>query len=416
ENKIPEYWYGDQQRIGQILINLVSNAIKFTESGRIKVTVELYLDREEWLLFRVSDTGTGIREDKLDILFTPFEQAGGSRSRRGGTGLGLSIARQLAEVMGGSIQAECKLYQGSIFQVVLPLRSVPDDEGGKAVSVSEHVGILPKRFAGERLLLVDDNPFNRLVAEELLDLAGLLVETAEDGIEAVDMVRMRRYDLVLMDLNMPRMDGFEAARAIRDLPDCAELPIIALTADAAGSTRQSCLRSGMNDVVSKPIDPQTFFQTLEYWLSEVSVRKKPVDAANSVPPPVAPESGKNTVHIKNISTAATAQVRLEESAAALLKNPVILQAFLDTHSKTVQRIRQALAGNDRKEAHRQAHNLKSAAGAVGATKLNKQSEELEHRLATVSSVDKDSEADLIAEMETELQSVLERIKLNTGKV
>ncbi|WPD21152.1 MAG: response regulator [Candidatus Electrothrix scaldis] len=435
ENDMPEYWYGDQQRVGQILINLVSNAIKFTESGRVKISVELYRDHEEWLLFRVSDTGIGIREDKLETLFTPFQQVGGTSLRRGGTGLGLSIARQLAEVMGGSIQAECKLYQGSIFQVVLPLHSVPDEEGGKAMSISEDGRALPKRFTGERILLVDDNPFNRLVAEELMNLAGLTVESAEDGLEAVEMVQAKHYDLVLMDLNMPRMDGFEAGMAIHDIPECADLPIIALTADATGSTRQNCLGSGMNDVVSKPIDPQTFFQTLEYWLPEVTHREKPVELERpaqktkqkQIPkkirqtkkvqphpsnssPTRSRKSRKTTLH------AASARVELEHSATALLKNPIILKAFIDTHGETVQRIYQALAKEDREEAHRQAHNLKSAAGAIGASKLNKQSEELEHRLAKATSVHKDTEAELLARMETELQRVLQHIMLQRGQV
>ncbi|MCI5122749.1 MAG: response regulator, partial [Candidatus Electrothrix sp. AUS4] len=347
--------------VGQILINLVSNAIKFTESGRVKISVELYRDNEEWLLFRVSDTGIGIREDKLEMLFTPFQQVAGTSLRRGGTGLGLSIARQLAEVMGGSIQAECKLYQGSIFQVVLPLHSVPDEEGGKAMSISEDGKVLPRRFAGERILLVDDNPFNRLVAEELMTLAGLTVESAEDGLEAVEMVQTKRYELILMDLNMPRMDGLEAGMAIHDMPEYADLPIIALTADATGSTRQNCLRSGMNDVVSKPIDPQTFFQTLEYWLPEVPQREQSVEIekpTQEIPKktkikasrhlhktkkaqpdssPVSPlKPRKTTLHD------ASAQRELEGSTTPLLKNPIILQAFIDTHGETVDRIYQAL--------------------------------------------------------------------------
>lgn len=149
EPEMPECWYGDQQRIGQILINLVSNAIKFTESGRVKVSVEQYRDNEEWLLFRVSDTGIGIREDKLESIFHPFQQAEQSVVRCGGTGLGLSIARQLAELMGGRIQAECKLHTGSIFQVVLPLKSSDKEKNDKVVCVPEYGKIVPGNFAGE---------------------------------------------------------------------------------------------------------------------------------------------------------------------------------------------------------------------------------------------------------------------------
>lgn len=405
EKEMPEYWYGDQQRVGQILINLVSNAIKFTESGRVKVSVELYQDNEEWLLFRVSDTGVGIRDDKLQSIFSPFQQVGRSATRPGGTGLGLSIARQLTELMGGSIQAECKLYQGSIFQVVLPLNSVPEEKGGKAVYVPGDGNILPKPLAGGRVLLVDDNPFNRLVAEELIKLAGLTVESAEDGVEAVEMVQIKRYDLVLMDLNMPRMNGVEAGMAIHELPDCADLPIIALTADASGTTRKNCLRSGMNDVVSKPIDPQTFFNTLEYWLPEESPEepvKEGKDECSAVCAPLAPLEA-------SLQDESAEQVEPEEHVVALLDNPIILKAFVDNHGETVLRIRQALTDGNGEEAHRQAHNLKSAAGAIGAPWLNRLSEELEHRLCKIKSVNKASEADLVAQMEAELQEVLRRI-------
>ena len=398
ENEMPEYWHGDQQRVGQILINLVSNAIKFTESGEVKVTIELYRNDEEgnkeWLLFRVSDTGIGIREDKLKGIFNPFQQAGKPVARSGGTGLGLTIARQLAELMGGNIEAECKLHPGSIFQVVLPLNSVTEEDVGKSACVSEYVAgkALPKRFTGGRILLVDDNPFNLLVAEELMKLAGLTVESAEDGIEAVEMVRRKHYDLVLMDLNMPRMDGVEAAMVIRDLPDCADLPIIALTADASGSTRQNCLRKGMNDVISKPIDAHAFFQTLEYWLPEKGIEEEETGGSDSNPP---------------LQT--SFQDEPEESVPPLLDNAVILQAFVDNHGQTVQRIGRALAEDDCDEAHRQAHNLKSAAGAIGAPRLNRLSAELEQRLGDAATVQKDFEADLVAQMETALRDVVKRI-------
>ena len=398
ENEMPEYWYGDQQRVGQILINLVSNAIKFTESGEVKVTIELYRNNEErdndLILFRVSDTGSGIREDKLKSIFNPFQQAGRPVARSGGTGLGLTIARQLTELMGGNIEAECKLHQGSIFQVVLPLKSVDEEKIDKIVCVPQDGRIVPRSFTGRRVLLVDDNPFNLLVAEELMKLAGLTVESAEDGIEAVEMVQAKRYDLVLMDLNMPRMDGVEAAMVIRDLPDCTDLPIIALTADASGSTRQNCLRRGMNDVVSKPIDAHAFFQTLEYWLPEKGIEEE--ETGDSNPPLQTSFQDEPTDEP-------------EERVPPLLDNPVILQAFVDNHGETVQRICQALAAEDCEEAHRQAHNLKSAAGAIGAPRLNKLSAELEQRLSNASAVKKDSEADLVAQMETELGDVLERI-------
>ena len=416
ENDIPQYWYGDQQRIGQILINLVSNAIKFTESGRVKVSFRLlHQDEKEWLLLKVSDTGIGIRDDQLESIFSPFHQEGAAAARSGGTGLGLSIARELAELMGGSIEAEPRLEPGSVFLVLLPLHSVSEEQEKKAARLSERDrGGTSRRFAGGSVLLVDDNPFNLLVAEELMKMSGLTVETAEDGGEAVEKARAKHYDLVLMDLNMPRMDGIEAGMIIHDLPDCAELPIIALTADARGSTRQNCLRNGMNDVISKPIDPQTFFNTLTYWLpeehgEEVSEqgeeKKKQEERAESAVP-----GGER------LRDESAEQVEPEGEQSELLDNPFILKAFVDSHGETVQRIRQALIDADRDEAHRQAHNLKSAAGVICATGLNTLAAELEQRFRDASHVGRDSEANLIAETETELRGVLERIKCNIGKV
>lgn len=392
KNNIPKYWYGDQQRIGQILINLVSNAVKFTETGEIKVTVKLLcLGAEEGLLFKVSDTGIGIRDDKVESIFNPFQQAGGAAARCGGTGLGLSIAQELTKLMGGSIEAEPRLDQGSRFQVFLPLNSVPEERGGRAVTLSKRDSyLLPKRFAGGRILLVDDDPFNLLAAEELMKMSGLTVETAEDGIEAVEMIRIKQYDLVLMDLNMPRMDGIEASMVIHDFPDCTDLPIIALTADASGSTRQNCLRRGMNDVISKPIDPQTFFATLTYWLPE-ELNKELTEQGEGEEKEESTESEP------------------EEKISDLLNNPIILKAFIDTHGETVQRIRRALLDADRDEAHRQAHNLKSAAGVIGAIRLNSLSGELEQRFTHASHINKDSELDLIARTDRELRRVLQRI-------
>ncbi|MCI5142193.1 MAG: response regulator [Candidatus Electrothrix sp. ATG1] len=348
-------------------------------------------------MVRVSDTGIGIRDDKLRSIFGPYQQEAHSAMRSGGTGLGLCIAQQLAVLMKGSIQAEPKLPQGSVFQVLLPLPSVAEEKN-QVTCESENGRSFPERFNSERILLVDDNPFNLLVAEELMKLAGLTVDTAEDGVEAVEMVRTKRYDLVLMDLNMPQMDGIEASVVIRGFPDCTDLPIIALTADANASTRQKCLSNGMNDVVTKPIDPSSFCSALTHWLPNKSTEMNKSASGETCAPE---EALQDEPHVPNEPE--------ETVAPPLLDNPVILQAFVHNHGKTVQRIHQALTGGEREEAHRQAHNLKSAAGAIGAPQLNRLCEELEGRLSNATAVNKDFEGDLVAQVGDEHLKVLERI-------
>ncbi|MCI5223877.1 MAG: response regulator [Candidatus Electrothrix sp. AR4] len=278
QNDIPGYWIGDCQRLGQVLINLVSNAIKFTQKGTVEVEVALYRSAgEQGLLFEVCDSGIGIREDKLENVFTPFNQADNSTTRiYGGTGLGLTISRQLVELMGGRIQANCKQGAGCVFQVALPLEPVSEEHNSASDRIFDFFPdkALCECFSGRVVLLVEDNTFNQIVAEELLTLAGIKVDLAKDGIEAVEMVTVKKYDLILMDLHMPRMDGFEAGIAIRDLPDCAELPIIILTADANSSTREQCFQAGMDDIITKPLDPNDFFRILQRWLNGEKNEKK----------------------------------------------------------------------------------------------------------------------------------------------
>ncbi|MBK8324042.1 MAG: response regulator [Betaproteobacteria bacterium] len=263
---------GDPLRLEQVLLNLVGNAIKFTERGSVtvRVSVDRPVEAGAVLRFEVADTGIGIGPQDQARLFTPFEQADSSLTRKyGGTGLGLAISRRLVELMGGAIGVESTPSVGSTFRFTVRLAAaardvVPDDASTPAGGAE---GTLRSRFGGTRVLLVEDEPINREVSRELLRHAGLEVDEAEDGEQALELARHRSYALVLMDMQMPRMNGIEATRALREDPRYAGVPILALTANAFEDDRRACLEAGMDDHLGKPIEPERLFMKVLEWLS-----------------------------------------------------------------------------------------------------------------------------------------------------
>ncbi|MDL2337532.1 MAG: PAS domain S-box protein [Pseudomonadota bacterium] len=254
----------------QTLLNLAANAVKFTHAGTVVVRTGIEGETADQVLvrFEVEDTGIGIDPQTLPRLFTAFEQADNSLTRPyGGTGLGLAITRRLARLMGGDAGATSTPGKGSTFWFTAQLRRAPG-EGvpGVARSVNTTDAELARRFGGRRILLAEDEPLSGEVVVELL--SALAVDVATDGLEAVDLASRSRYDLILMDLQMPRMDGLEAMRRIRQLPGYAGVPIIALTADAFEEDRRDCLEAGMNEFLTKPIDPEKLVATVLRWLSQ----------------------------------------------------------------------------------------------------------------------------------------------------
>jgi PAS domain S-box-containing protein len=261
---------GDPVRLQQILINHLSNAVKFTETGTITLRARILDSGEKTvqLRFEIEDTGVGIRQEDLSRLFRPFEQADSSTTRSfGGTGLGLVISQHFAHLMGGHTGVKSTLGKGSTFWFTV--RLLRKEEYALEPSAPHHTvapASAPQPRRNARVLLAEDNPINQQVARQLLERVHLQVDTADDGSEALRKAEAVQYDLILMDLQMPVMDGLEATRRIRALEKGRDIPVVALTANAFVEDRIRCEKAGMDDYLAKPVDPEKFYATLAYWL------------------------------------------------------------------------------------------------------------------------------------------------------
>jgi len=263
---------GDPLRVGQVLLNLVSNAVKFTETGgHVALRARVMHEDSDRLRVRweVQDTGIGIRAEDQERLFNPFEQADGSTTRKyGGTGLGLAISKRLVVMMGGEIGVHSSPGVGSTFWFELPLR-VMDAEPPlvePAMAGLPAIEALRQRHAKRRVLLAEDDLVNQEVLRSLLEDTGLVIDLAADGLQTVALARQRRYDLILMDVQMPGLNGMEATRIIRRESRNTATPILAVTANAFGEDRDACVEAGMDDHLAKPIDPDALYAILLRWL------------------------------------------------------------------------------------------------------------------------------------------------------
>lgn len=270
---VPLTLTGDPGRLRQILLNLTGNALKFTDHGEIRLSVTVSENTAEGCLLRfaVRDTGIGIAPDKIGLLFRQFSQIDGSTTRKiGGTGLGLAISKQLAELMQGQIGVESSLGKGSEFWVTARFEICPDLANASAAKTNDTAALLPD-FSGRQLhiLLAEDNPTNQLVALGILKKLGLQADVVTNGREVIAALSRTAYDLVLMDVQMPELDGLEATRQIRKLDSTVlnrEIPIIAMTAHAMESDRRKCLEAGMSDYVSKPVSLHNLGKVLKQYL------------------------------------------------------------------------------------------------------------------------------------------------------
>jgi two-component system, sensor histidine kinase and response regulator len=381
-NDVPHWLRGDPTRLRQALLNYAGNAVKFTERGTISLRAKILEERDDEILvrFEVQDTGIGIEPGNLASLFEAFAQADASTTREyGGTGLGLGITWGLARLMGGEVGAQSEPGRGSTFWFTARLgRGHGIEPTVQSSKVANAEIELRSHHVGSRILLVEDNAINREVAMELLSSVSLIVDAAENGREAVERVRTTAYDLVLMDIQMPEMDGLEATRLIRSMGGNAELPILAMTANIFEEDRQASLEAGMNDFVSKPVDPENLFSTIATWLPQrelateqtlpagLTVRDAPQDVALRA----------QLVAIEGID-AQTGLHNMRDNVAGYLR---LLRQFDSTHGEDMERLSQHLAEGAIDQPWRIAHTLKGVAGTLGLTRLQENAGVLEQYL------------------------------------
>lgn len=351
-------YFGDPVRLNQILINLISNALKFTQQGAVSLSVrnERSDGNTIYLRFEVKDSGIGIAPEKLGRIFERFSQADSSVTRKfGGTGLGLTIVKQLAELQGGSVSVNSIEGIGSVFTVIIPY----DTEGAGLQAPSSgpatHANNSPQ-IEGLHILLVEDNDINQLYASSLLKNRGARVDVAENGYVALEKLKSLRPDLILMDIQMPVMDGFEATRTIRNGDEAIrKIPIIALTANATQNIIQKCQASGMNNYLPKPFSPEDLDRVLGKFADRIST------AVSSEPS----ESLYNLSYLERVGNNDPQFVTQ------------ILESFLEQAGLTLEIVRKASSERDRVSIQKSVHKLKPSLTMIGADTCRAQAAALE---------------------------------------
>jgi signal transduction histidine kinase/HPt (histidine-containing phosphotransfer) domain-containing protein/BarA-like signal transduction histidine kinase len=367
---LPRYLRGDPLRLTQVLLNFANNAVKFSSSGEIVITAsEVDAGGSDSLVrFEVRDNGPGISSAEQEKLFQPFQQADATTTRRyGGTGLGLIISKQLVTMMGGTVGMNSQLGQGSTFWCEIRFAFGRAPLGNDDVHTRSNTTCLN----GMRILLTEDNLLNQQVACDMLEDAGALVTVASHGAEALELLHQKDFECVLMDIQMPEMDGLEAVKRIRaDLALCA-LPVIALTANARSEEREHYIASGMNDVISKPIDSTRLFEILLKWVTLP-------ESGPQVPVPASAEEAPEPEHKLARPVDATPQLGpkdfdLSVLAKLCVDNPERLEryveVFIDSLQQATTEINAALEQEDLVAIGTLGHRIKSTASSAGATGL-----------------------------------------------
>ena len=385
DSEIPELLVGDGKRLKQVLGNLLSNAIKFTQQGKVDLSITLAENNRDvaTVVFEVSDTGVGISADQRERLFEAFSQADGTMTREyGGTGLGLSIAQKLVVLMGGQIEVDSTPGEGSTFRFSLALPV------GQAEAEEARTDAEPdlSSIRGASILLVDDSDLNLQVAGELLRQAKLRVDVAHDGSEAVDKVRAGQYDCVLMDVQMPVMDGYAATETIRASAEYRDLPIIAMTANALPQDRARGAEAGMNEYVPKPIEPAVLHRALLNWITP-GERDYQEETGQEGSSEVIGELPDELPGLQISSGLA----RLGGNAGLYLD---LLNSLCTDYSDTVTRLRDMLGAQDMEGARQLAHKLRGIANNLGAVELGSRAEKIELTLKAEQALEDDALAKL----------------------
>jgi CheY-like chemotaxis protein/HPt (histidine-containing phosphotransfer) domain-containing protein len=381
---LPPVLRGDPLRLGQVLINYVNNAIKFSEQGSIDISVRQLLQDEAACLlrFEVRDHGIGLSEAEQGKLFQAFQQADSAITREyGGTGLGLAICKQLAQLMGGEVGVSSTPGAGSTFWFTARLgvspRGVPDlisevNAAAAALLDSARSTAAMQALKDARILLVEDNTFNQQIALEMLEEAGSSVCLANNGAEALDLLHQAEFDCVLMDVQMPLMDGLEATRRIRADPALAATRVLAMTATATKDDRERCLQAGMDDFIAKPIQPALMYQKIASWLPA----RAPDGAA-----PAAPARPSGRAAFRPTLAGDPAIIDLSVLAQLLGYHPHKIRQFafkfLQTTEAGFNDMEAALAAGELQKVRELGHRIKSSARTVGALGMAELCQQLE---------------------------------------
>jgi signal transduction histidine kinase/AmiR/NasT family two-component response regulator/HPt (histidine-containing phosphotransfer) domain-containing protein len=359
--KLPDWVTGDARRLRQILVNLLSNAIKFTLHGDVKLSIQQVNSQ---ICFAVMDTGIGIDSKQIKSLFQAFEQVDGKSTRRfGGTGLGLAISRDLARLMGGDVTVNSTLDQGSTFTLCLPL--------AKAQQPDHHIHRKPKtagaRLAGVNVLAAEDDELNRLVLREMLEHEGANVVLVQNGQQAINCLKghaQSKFDIVLMDMQMPVMDGYESTRHIRSI--APSLPVIGLTAHAMAEEKERCLAAGMVDHITKPVDLDYLVSTLLQHMSASEIQEVPAQFEKPNIMPCSAVEGDQHVPLPGFDVDG-AMKNLNCDFSTFKK---ILSTFYRQRINNYEEIATSIAHNDIDKAKALIHGIKGSSGYLGAHKLH----------------------------------------------